>query len=127
MISGRRALGRLRVSESGEVIQLEREQLLALIQTDTEMSEILMRAFILRRVELIAHDLGDVIVIGSAHSAETLRAKQFLTRNGHPFHYISSQIVCARSIPSSQRAHPIVTPGLGQGRGQYEGIVDTFV
>jgi hypothetical protein len=39
----------------------------------------------------------------------------------------SSQIVRARSIPSSQRANPIVAPGLGQGRGQYEGIVDTFV
>jgi len=88
MISGRHALGRLRVSEAGEVIQLDRDQLLALIQTDAEMSEILMRAFILRRLELIAHDLGDVIVIGSAHSAETLRTKQFLTRNGHPFHYI---------------------------------------
>jgi thioredoxin reductase (NADPH) len=88
MISGRRALGRLRVSASGEVIQLDREQLLALIQTDAELSEILMRAFILRRLELIAHDLGDVVVIGSAHSAGTLRVKEFLTRNGHPFHYV---------------------------------------
>jgi hypothetical protein len=58
MISGRHALGRLRVSEAGEVIQLDREPLLALIQTDAEMSEILMRAFILRRLELIARDLG---------------------------------------------------------------------
>ena len=88
MISGRRALGRLRVSEAGEVIQLDREQLLALIQTDAELSEILMRAFILRRLELIARHLGDVVVIGSAHCAGTLRAKEFLTRNGHPFQYI---------------------------------------
>lgn len=49
MITGRRALMRARVSESGEVIELDREQLLALIQTDAELSEILMRAFILRR------------------------------------------------------------------------------
>ena len=88
MITGRRALGRVRVSESGEVIQFDREQLLALIQTDAELSEILMRAFILRRLELIAHDLGDVVVIGSAHSPGTLRVKEFLTRNGHPFHYV---------------------------------------
>ena len=88
MISGRRALARLRVSEAGEVIQLDREQLLALIQTDAELSEILMRAFILRRLELIARHLGDVVVIGSAHCAGTLRAKEFLTRNGHPFQYI---------------------------------------
>ncbi len=88
MISGRRSLGRLRVSETGEVIQLDREQLLALIQTDAELSEILMRAFILRRRELIANHLGDVVVIGSGHSAGTLRVKEFLTRNGHPFQYI---------------------------------------
>jgi thioredoxin reductase (NADPH) len=88
MISGRRALGRLRVSEAGEVIQVDHEQLLALIQTDAELSEILMRAFILRRLELIAQDQGDVVVIGSGHSAGTLRVKEFLTRNGHPFHSI---------------------------------------
>jgi thioredoxin reductase (NADPH) len=87
-ITGRRALGRLRASEPGAVIQLEREQLLALIQTDAELSEILMRAFMLRRLELIAHELGDVVVIGSAHCSGTLRVKEFLTRNGHPFHYI---------------------------------------
>src|ERR1700682_1512963 len=88
MITGRRAMGRLRASEPGDVIQLEREQLLALIQTDAELIEILMRAFMLRRFELIAHEFGDVGVMGSAHCAGTLRVKEFLTRNGHPFHYI---------------------------------------
>jgi thioredoxin reductase (NADPH) len=88
MISGRRALTRLRVSEAGEVIQLDREALLALIQTDAELSEILMRAFLLRRLELIARHLGDVVVVGSTHCAGTLRVKEFLTRNGHPFQYI---------------------------------------
>ena len=58
MITGRRALARLRVNEPGEVIELDREHLLALVQTDAELSEILMRAFILRRVELIARGLG---------------------------------------------------------------------
>jgi thioredoxin reductase (NADPH) len=88
MLTGRRALARLRMSEPGEVIELTREQLLALVQTDADLSEILMRAFILRRLELIARDLGDVVVIGSVHCAGTLRVKQFLTRNGHPFHYV---------------------------------------
>jgi thioredoxin reductase (NADPH) len=88
MITGRRALGRLRVTEAGEVIELNREQLLALIQTDAELSEILMRAFILRRSELIAGGFGDVVVIGSTHCAGTLRVKEFLTRNGHPYQYI---------------------------------------
>ena len=88
MITGRRAMARLRISEPGEVIQLDHDQLLALIQTDAELSEILMRAFILRRLELIARDLGDVVVVGSMHCAGTLRVSEFLTRSGHPFHYV---------------------------------------
>ena len=88
MLSGRRTLVRARVAETGQVIELSREQLLALVQTDSELSEILMRAFILRRVELIASGLGDVVLIGSTHSAGTLRIKEFLTRNGHPYAYI---------------------------------------
>jgi thioredoxin reductase (NADPH) len=88
MITGRRAMARLRVSEPGEVIELDRDQLLRLIQTDPELSELLMRAFIQRRLILIAGDLGDVVLIGSAHCRGTLRVKAFLTRNGHPFHYV---------------------------------------
>ena len=88
MIGGRRALVRAQVTESGEVLELDREQLLALVQTDAELSETIMRAFILRRVELIARGLGDVVVIGSSHCAGTLRVKEFLTRNGHPFAYV---------------------------------------
>lgn len=85
MLSGRRSLVRARVIQSGEVIQLHRDELLRLVQTDPELSEIIMRAFILRRVELIAHGLGDVLLIGSTHCAGTLRVKEFLTRNGHPY------------------------------------------
>ena len=85
MLSGRRTLVRARASASGEVIELDRDHLLALVQTDSELSEIFMRAFILRRVELIAHGLGDVVLVGSSHSPGTLRIKEFLTRNGHPY------------------------------------------
>lgn len=88
MLSGRRSMVRMRVSQAGEVIELDRERLLSMVQTDSELSEIVMRAFILRRVELVARGLGDVILVGSTHSAATLRIKEFLTRNGHPHAYI---------------------------------------
>src|SRR5947208_4005812 len=58
MLSGRRGLARARVSEPGEVIELDRERLLSLVQTDSELGEIIMRAFIFRRLELIAHGFG---------------------------------------------------------------------
>ena len=88
MLSGRPALLQVRTSEAGEVIEVDREHLLALVQTDSQLSEIIMRAFILRRVELIAHGLGDVVLVGSNYCSETLRVKEFLTRNGHPYSYI---------------------------------------
>ena len=85
MLSGRRGLVRIRASEPSNVIELDRQHLVALVQTDSELSEIFMRAFILRRVEIIAQGLGDVVLVGSSHSPGTLRLREFLTRNGHPY------------------------------------------
>jgi thioredoxin reductase (NADPH) len=88
MISGRRCLVRGRITQDGEVIEVPSEGLQKLIQTDSELSEILMRAFILRRLELIARGQGDVILLGSRHSSGTLRLREFLGRNGHPYTYV---------------------------------------
>jgi thioredoxin reductase (NADPH) len=88
MILGRPAQMRLRVSDSGEVVQLTRDQMHSLIQTDAEISEILMRALIHRRAAMVAQGVGDVLLIGSVGSAATLRIKQFLMRNDHPFQYL---------------------------------------
>src|ERR671938_524755 len=88
ILSGRRSLFRVRATKPGKVIELDRQQVLALIQTDAELGELLMRAFILRRVELVAAGIGDVVLVGSTHSAGTLRIKEFLMRNGHPYSYI---------------------------------------
>src|SRR4026208_1624380 len=88
MLSGRRSLVRARATKPGKVIELDHQQMLGLVQTDAELSDILMRAFILRRVELIAAGVGDIVLIGSTYSAGTLRIKEFLMRNGHPYSYI---------------------------------------
>jgi len=88
ILSGRPILVRVRAKEAGEVIEIDREHLLQLVQADSELSDIFMRAFILRRVELILQELGDVVVLGSDHSPGTLRIREFLGRNGHPYSYI---------------------------------------
>lgn len=84
-LRGSGSLVRARVGEAGEVLAIDAEHLRGIVQTDSELSELLMRAFILRRVGLIAVDPGDVVLIGSRHSAGTLRVQQFLTRNGFPY------------------------------------------
>jgi len=67
---------------------IDAQGLRRLVQEDPEVSEILMRAFILRRVALIADGLGDATLIGSVHSAATLRLQEFFTRNTHPYTYV---------------------------------------
>ncbi len=84
MLSGRPGLAQIRAGTAGEVIEVSRDDLLALIQTDGELSAIFMRAFVLRRVELIARGVSDVVILGSPHCQGTLRVREFLTRNGHP-------------------------------------------
>jgi thioredoxin reductase (NADPH) len=88
MLSGRRSFFRARATKPGKVVELNHQQMLTLVQTDAELSEILMRAFILRRVEVIAAGVGDSVLIGSTHSAGTLRIKEFLMRNGQPYSYV---------------------------------------
>ena len=88
MISGRRGLVRGRVTAAGEFLEMSSAQLRTLVARDAELSEIFMRAFILRRVTLINRGQGNVILMGSRHSAKTLRLREFLTRNGHPFTYV---------------------------------------
>jgi thioredoxin reductase (NADPH) len=92
LLSGRRALAQARAGQPGRVIELDRETLLSVVQTDGESSAIVMRAFILRRVELIAHGVGDVVLLGSSHSSGTLRIKEFLMRNGYPYAYIDLEL-----------------------------------
>jgi thioredoxin reductase (NADPH) len=88
MVTGRQSLVEIRAAEPTTVIEIDRDTLRALIQSDSELGEILMRAFILRRVELIASGAGDAVLLGSSLDPGTLRIREFLTRNGHPFTWI---------------------------------------
>ena len=88
VLSGRPGLARIRASADGELIEIDREQMLSMVQTDSELSDIFLHAFILRRLALIEQGVGDFILVGSSHSLDTLRIKEFLTRNAHPYTYI---------------------------------------
>lgn len=84
-LRGAGSLVRIRVREDGEAIAITHECLRRLVQSDAEISELFMRAYILRRMGLIASQQGDVVLVGSRDSAPTLRLQQFLGRNGFPF------------------------------------------
>ena len=76
---------RIRVREAGAVLAISDESVRDVVQTDAELSELFMRAFILRRMGLVAAGQSDAMLLGSRHSADTLRLREFLTRNTYPF------------------------------------------
>jgi thioredoxin reductase (NADPH) len=88
MISGQRCLVRGRVTSEAELLEVTPEGLHSIVARDPELSNIFMRAFILRRRELVSAQAGDVILLGSRYSANTLRLREFLTRNQHPYEYL---------------------------------------
>jgi thioredoxin reductase (NADPH) len=85
MLSGRRGLAEIRAGADSEVIEVARGDLLSLIQRDAELGAIFIRAFILRRVTLLARGVSNLVILGSTHCQGTLRIREFLTRNGHPY------------------------------------------
>jgi len=88
MLSGRQSLVGARALDATELLEIDLAQLRHIVQTDPELSELFLRAFALRRAHLIANTLGGAVLIGSGHSADTLRLKAFLARNGHPYVYL---------------------------------------
>jgi thioredoxin reductase (NADPH) len=73
-----------RASPDGcELMPFDATHLRALINGHAEVGEILMRAFILRRVALIEAGAGTAI-LGKADSAHSMRLQTFLRRNGIP-------------------------------------------
>jgi thioredoxin reductase (NADPH) len=89
-LRGVSAMLRIRAGSDGEALEIDENSLRAVVQTDPELGEIILRAFILRRVGLIESQASDVILLGSSHSADTLRLQQFLTRNTYPFLYMDA-------------------------------------
>jgi len=88
MISRQHSLVLGRVTEPGVFLELDPDGLRTLVAKDAELSEIFMRAFILRRLMLISSGYGNAILLGSQHSAKTLELREFLSRNGYPYTYV---------------------------------------
>jgi thioredoxin reductase (NADPH) len=84
-LRGTPALVRIRVREAGAVLLIDAEQLRRIVQNDAELSELFMRAFILRRMSVIESGHSEVLLLGTDHSADTLRLREFLTRNVRPY------------------------------------------
>ena len=88
LLSRRRSLVTARMRTDGELLDVPPAAFRKLVVADAELSELLMRSFVLRRVVLITRRLGDTVLVGSRNNAGTIRLMEFLTRNGHPYSYL---------------------------------------
>ena len=88
VISGNRSLLTARVIEDGTLLEVPRDAVLSLMAKDTELGDILMGAFVVRRQVLIQLGEGNVILFGTKASGRTLLLREFLTRNNYPFTYV---------------------------------------
>ncbi len=73
-----------RASGLTDVLRFKRADFRRMVVSEPDIGEIIMRAFILRRVGLIQHGQGGVTVIGRNKDNLTLQIDRFLTRNGYP-------------------------------------------
>ena len=74
------------------LVRVKRADFRRLVGSEPDIGEIMMRAFILRRVGLIVHSHGSVVLIGPGHAARTLALQRFLTRNGYPHRLIDTDV-----------------------------------
>ena len=92
LLSGRGTLIRGRTVEASTLLEIDRANLRHIMQTDAALGETFLNAFVLRRVYLISNSIGDAVLIGSNHSSDTLRLREFLARNGQPHTYLDIEV-----------------------------------
>ena len=80
-----------RTSEPSRVVRIHRAAFRRMVVNEPDVGEMVMRAFILRRVGLIRHGQGGVVLVGPGHSGDTQRLEQFLTRNGYPHRLLDTE------------------------------------
>jgi len=87
-LSGRVALVDGHAEGDVETLLIPPERLRALLVAEADLGERIMRALILRRVNLIQGGVGGPVLIGPSNSTGVVRLQSFLTRNGFPCHLL---------------------------------------
>src|SRR6202166_3232889 len=90
-LSGRVALVDAHAEGDVETLLIPPERLRALLVAEADLGERIMRALILRRVNLIQAGAGGPVLIGPSNSSGVIRLQGFLTRNGFPHHLLDPE------------------------------------
>jgi thioredoxin reductase (NADPH) len=90
LFNGRQIVVSARAGSDSRVIRVKRTDFQRLVSIEADIGELIMRAFILRRVGLIRHPQRSVFVIGPRRGGDTLRLEQFMRRNAYPHQSIDT-------------------------------------
>ena len=91
LFNNRQILVSARTGVDSRVVRIKRPDFRRLVAAEADIAEVIMRAFILRRVGLIRHSQGGVVLIGPGHNADLLRLQRFLTHNGYPYRLLDTE------------------------------------
>ena len=91
LFNDRQILVSARAGSDTRVVRVKRANFRRLVIGESDIGEIIMRAFILRRVGFIRHMQGGVMLIGPGHNGDMLRLQGFMTRNGYPHRVIDTE------------------------------------
>jgi thioredoxin reductase (NADPH) len=92
LFNARQVLVSGRARGGGWVVRIRRPDFRRMVASEPDVGEIVMRAFILRRVGFIRHAEGGVVLIGSGHTADTQRLARFMIRNGYPHRLLDTDV-----------------------------------
>jgi thioredoxin reductase (NADPH) len=90
-LAGRPALVDATAEETVEALIIPPERLRALMISEAELGERVMRALILRRMAILQSGVGGPIVLGRTENGDVLRLQGFLRRNGQPHQILNPE------------------------------------
>lgn len=85
LVSGRARAG-------ARLLRVKHADFRRLVSAEPDVGEIVMRAYILRRVGFIRHAQGGVALVGRPQNGDFLRVRRFLTRNGYPHEALDADL-----------------------------------
>jgi thioredoxin reductase (NADPH) len=98
------------VREGGEVLAISREQLKEVVTEEPNLSDIILKAFLARRSYLMRTGVG-LRIIGSRHSGDATRLREFAARNRLPHVWIElEEDPRAEALLEKFGARPSETP-----------------
>ena len=81
-----------RAGVDSRVVRVRHADFRHMVATEADIGEIMMRAFILRRIGFIREGQGGVVLIGPGHGGDTLRLQRFMTRNSYPHRLLDTTL-----------------------------------